>query len=158
GYALWQRAFDGDPSVIGRELAVSSTRVRIVGVLPEGFNGVGDHPIDLWMPITLAATLLPGGGTQWPWRTGDNAWLTPIVRIARGSQPRAMQTRVTAILRASGRERASRDTDATAELRSILPQRAGLTPEAKIASLLGAVSLLVLLIACANATNLLLAR
>jgi len=158
GYALWQRAFDGDPAVVGRELLVSSTHVRIAGVLPDGFNGVGDHPIDLWIPITLAAGLLPGGGAAWQWRTADNAWLTPIVRITNDTRAQAMQARVTSILQTSARERATRDTAATAELRSILPQRAGLTPEARIASLLGAVSLLVLLIACANATNLMLAR
>ena len=158
GYELWQRAFDGDPSIIGRDLVVSSAHVRIVGIAPEGFNGIGDRPLDLWLPITLASALLPGGGPQWAWRTADNAWLTPIVRASSGAHVQALEARATAILRAGGRERAGRDTVATAELRSILPQRAGLTPEAKIAALLGAVSLLVLLIACANATNLMLAR
>jgi predicted permease len=158
-FGLWQRQFDGDPSIIGRELIVSSSHVRIIGVAPRGFNGVGSRPVDLWLPVTLAVGLLPSVGPQWPWATADNAWLIAIARIAPDVDPHQVATRATALLRGAALEHATRDTAAVVELRSVLPARAEtFSPEAKIASLLAAVSLLVLLIACSNATNLMLAR
>lgn len=158
GYRLWQRRFDGDPSVVGRELIVSATRVRIIGVAPEGFNGVGIRPLDLWLPVTLAAALLPPG-PQWPWATADNEWLLAIARVAPRVDPHRVAMRATVLLRAAALEHGTRDTSATVEIQSILPARAPtFSPEARIASLLGAVSVLVLLIACSNATNLMLAR
>ena len=158
GFGLWQRQFGADPAVVGRDLIVSSTHVRIIGVAPPGFNGIGTRPLDLWMPVTLASALLPAG-SQWPWAIADNAWLNAIARLSPGADPRSVGTRATALLRAAALARASRDTSISIELQSILPARAGaLSPEARIAALLGAVSLLVLLLACANASNLMLAR
>lgn len=158
GFGLWQRLFDGDPGVVGRDLIVSSTHVRIVGVAPPGFNGIGRRPLDIWMPVTLASALLPAG-PQWPWATADNAWLNAIARVGPGIDPQRIAGRATALLRAAALERATRDTSISIELESILPSRAGaLSPEAKIAVMLGAVSVLVLLLACANASNLMLAR
>jgi len=158
GFGLWQRQFDADPAVVGRDLIVSSTHVRIVGVAPPGFNGIGTRPLDIWMPVTLASTLLPSG-PQWPWATADNAWLNAIARLGPGIDPQSVGARATALLRTAARARATRDTSISIELQSILPARAGtLSPEAKIAALLGAVSVLVLMLACANASNLMLAR
>jgi predicted permease len=158
-FRLWQRQFDGDPSVVGRELVVSTTRVRIVGVAPEDFNGVGTRPLDVWLPVTLAGRLLPSSGTQWPWATADARWLLAVARLAPQVDPRQVATRAAMLLRIAASERATRDTSTAVELRSILPSHAAsFSPEAKIASLLGAVSVLVLLIACSNATNLMLAR
>lgn len=159
GYGLWQRQFDGDPSVIGRELLVSTTAVRIIGVAPPGFNGVGSAPIDLWMPVTMATSLLPVG-PQWPWATATNAaWLQSVARVAPGVSAERVAARATALLRAAAAEHATRDTSISIAVQSVLPSRASVfSPEAKIAALLGAVAVLVLLIACANATNLMLAR
>jgi putative ABC transport system permease protein len=158
-FGFWQRQFDGDPSVVGRELIVSSTRVRIVGVASDGFNGVGMRPLDLWLPVTLIGGITPAG-PQWPWRTQeDNSWLQAIARVAPHVDPHQLAARATTLLRAAAREHSTRDTSTTVEIHSIVPSRAEtLSPEAKIASLLGAVSVLVLLIACSNATNLMLAR
>jgi predicted permease len=158
GFGLWQRQFGGDPAVVGRELIVSSSLVRIIGVAPRGFNGADSRPIDLWMPVTLAAGLTPAG-PQWPWATADNHWLNAIARVVPDGDPRRIAARATTLLRTAALDHATRDTAATVELHSILPARAKtFSPEAKIASLLGAVSLLVLLIACSNAANLMLAR
>jgi hypothetical protein len=110
------------------------------------------------MPVTVATALLPPG-PQWPWATADNAWLNAIARLDAGIDPQSVAARATAVLRAAALARATRDTSIAIELQSILPARAGaLSPEAKIAELLGAVSVLVLLLACANASNLMLAR
>lgn len=52
----WQRHFGGDPGVIGRTLRVNQTPLTIVGVLRAGFHGQSGAT-DLWVPITMAPTL-----------------------------------------------------------------------------------------------------
>jgi predicted permease len=159
GYGLWQSRFGGDPGVVGAELVAASTRVTIIGVAPREFHGVGTRNIDLWFPLTLGATLLPPG-PSWPWATAYNAaWLNGIVRLSDGVEPAAFAARATVLMRRIAVARSPRDTAATVELRSVIPSHTGpLTVEAKIAALLGAVSLLVLVIACSNAASLMLSR
>ena len=125
--------------------------------LPDEFNGVGTRPLDLWLPVTMASALLPGAGAEWPWATADNAWLMGIARVTAGVE----QLPVACDDVAS--RRVARTIDArhvaTIEIESILPRNAeSFSVEMKVASLLGGVSLLVLLIACANVMTLLLAR
>jgi predicted permease len=53
GYALWQRAFGRDPAVLGRGLRLGGRLQTIVGVAPEGFEGLSaGQPVDLWVPAT----------------------------------------------------------------------------------------------------------
>ncbi len=155
-YGLWQREFGGDRNVIGRDLIIGEQRLRIVGVAARDFNSVGIAPLDLWLPITLATKLtfvLP------QWSTGVQRWVFPIARLRPGVNPALVAQRATTLRRALERTLPRGDTTTAIELQSILPSRAPvLSPEAKIAALLGAVSLLVLIVACFNAANLMLAR
>ena len=155
-YGLWQREFGGDRSAIGRELTVGDQRLRVIGVAARDFNGVEIEPLDLWLPITLAPrlTFVPP-----QWTTAMQRWLFPVARIAPNVDPSIVAGRATTLQRALERTLPKGDTTIAIELRSILPSRAPtLSPEAKIASLLGAVSLLVLMVACFNSANLMLAR
>jgi predicted permease len=53
GYDLWQRAFGGDPSVVGKALRLGSRALTIVGVAPPGFRGISvGQPMDVWVPLT----------------------------------------------------------------------------------------------------------
>ena len=93
------------------------------------------------------------------WSTSPRRVLFPVVRLEPGVDPSLVSRRATTILRALGRTAPKGDTTIAIELRSIIPARApALSPEARIASLLGAVSVFVLIIACFNAANLMLAR
>jgi predicted permease len=157
GYGLWQQRFDGDSSIIGRELRVSSERVRIVGVAPDGFNSIGSVALDLWLPLTMAPRLLSYAGPTI--ETTRGRWLLAVTRPTSGVDPRQVASRATALLRSAEAEHDGRDAPLAVELRSILPWRAeALSPEARVATLLGAVSVVVLLIACSNVANLMLAR
>ncbi len=156
GYNLWQREFGGDGGVIGRELVVGDQRLRIIGVASRDFNGVEIEPLDLWLPITLAPKLTFAPQN---WATTMQPWLFPVVRLEPGVDPAVVAQRATTLQRALQHALPRGDTTIVTELRSILPSRAPeLSPEAKIASLLGAVSLLVLVVACFNAANLMLSR
>lgn len=159
GYALWQRQFNGDSSVVGRDVMVSTERVRIIGVAPNGFNGPGTRPVDLWVPLSLMNRLQPFMGHALTVTMVDAHFLRPIVRVAQHAAPEQVAKRATMLLHAALADRPGADTAVTVVLHSVLPSRAAvLSPEARVASLLGAVSVLVLLIACSNAANLMLAR
>ena len=52
-YDLWQRAFAGDPAIVGKPLRLGSRTHTIVGVAPRGFTGIATgHPMDVWVPLT----------------------------------------------------------------------------------------------------------
>ena len=50
----WQKLFAGNPAVIGQSLLVNRLPYEIVGVMPEGFRGLGILPPDYWAPLALA--------------------------------------------------------------------------------------------------------
>ncbi len=155
-YGLWQREYGGAPGVLSRELVVDDQRLRIIGVAPQDFNGLARDPCDFWLPNALMPRLTFAAPD---WRTSAARISFPVARLAPSVDPLLVQRRATAIARSLERARPHGDTTATVELRSILPWRAPeLLPEARVASMLGAVSLFVLVIACFNSANLMLAR
>jgi len=60
-YSFWQRRFGGDTSALGRKLRVRNTVYDVIGVMPQRFFGmtVGAAP-DIWVPLTMQAELYPG--------------------------------------------------------------------------------------------------
>ena len=156
-YGLWQRELGGDPGVIGHELTVDDHRLRIVGVAPRDFNGVARiQAIGLWLPVNLLPTLTFAPQN---WATSNLRMFFPVARLKPGVDPALVARRATTVQRALERTVPNGDTTIAVELRSIFPSRAPeLSPEARVASMLGAVSVFVFIIACFNAANLMLAR
>lgn len=161
GYGFWQRQFEGSPSSIGRTLTIGDDQYTIVGVAPRGFTGVTNEVVDAWVPLTANVTAQEYAGWL---RSRQAYWLNIIARVREGMTPEKASVMATAALRAG----AIRDGESPKELATLSPSvhltsvvpresRADST-DAKVAVLLGAVSLLVLLITCANVANLQLAR
>jgi putative ABC transport system permease protein len=146
-HGLWMRRFGGDRSIIGRPLLLNGVPHEVVGVLPSTFE-FPDSTIEVWAPLALA------GGTSPPSRTSHQltvyARMKPRVTL---EQARSDMDRVGAILSAenpdSNRTHGAWVTLLDDELRE--PVRATLL-------LLFASVAFVLLIACVNVANLLLAR
>jgi predicted permease len=151
-FGFWQRRFAGDPNIIGRSLNLSSTAIEVVGVMPAGFSFPRPE-IEIWIPLALNPT-----------RTAPY-FLKGIGRLAPGVSPSEAETETTAVLWNYARQHPD-----TGENRVPLDQGSALktivTPlkevmvgatQKPLLILLCAVGL-VLLIACANVANLLLAR
>jgi predicted permease len=159
-YGLWQREFGSDPGVVGRELDLGHARYTVIGVAPQGFTGAELTPVDVWLPLHVAATLrfgsdrFTGSRTWW--------WISIVARLRPGVPAEAAATEATALHRAGRRElfeKGSERPDPTILPASLIAARGpSPAPEIAVSRWLAGVSLVVLLIACANVANLLIAR
>ncbi|MGA1995281.1 MAG: ABC transporter permease, partial [Bryobacteraceae bacterium] len=164
-YSYWQRRFAGDARVVGRKLAVSGVPLTIAGVAEKGFSGIFNGlPADAFAPIAMYPVTNPAAATAW---SGANMhWLTPIARLKAGvplaqaqAQMRVLWPQVAdavndAAFKSGGRRRKFNEATIT-----LTPgARGSRTEMADPLRALGVATGLVLLIACANVANLLLAR
>lgn len=162
-HRLWQGTFGADRSVIGRVVELNRARTMIIGVAPRGFDGPDLSGTDVWLPLATYA-----GGRNWysSWFSGMPVQL--IGRVAPGTPNEWISSAATTIVRRTvaqeGRgdpTNAVRDTGAVMLAGPILESlRPSIkpAPEVAIATRLVGVTLIVLLIACANVASLLLAR
>jgi predicted permease len=160
GWELWQRRFGGDPAVLGRTLDFGEGPYTIVGVAPRGFTGVNLVDVELWLPAIVTGAALQG--PEWLDPDGRGAyWLNVIARVTPGPLE-VVESRATAVHRA-GRERDAAsgryDPESRVVLGSLIAARGpNASAESRVAKWLAGVSAIVLLIACVNVANLLLAR
>jgi putative ABC transport system permease protein len=146
-HGLWQSRFGSDPAVVGRKILLNSVPHEVVGVLPPSFE-YPDSTIELWAPLPLEGSLQP--------QSRSNHQLSVYARMKPGvtlAQARTEMDRV-------GQQLSQAYPDTNARHGAwVLPLREELTGpvRASLLLLLGAVGF-VLLIACVNVANLLLAR
>jgi putative ABC transport system permease protein len=151
-YPLWQRRFGGDPAVLGRTIQLSSRAMTVVGIMPpdtrvflKSGSLVGKPP-DLWLPFAFAeADRQPRG-----------RYMTAIARLKPAVAIEQAQTQMSTIAATLSKEWPEFDTGWGVRLAPLREELAGELRGALLV-LTGAVAF-VLLIACANVANLLLAR
>ena len=158
-YEFWQARFQGTPAVLGKTVRINDEAYAVIGVMPPGqfgptwwFEGGGHSSVELWTPFV--PYLLPGESVWAESQRDSRGWyaigrLKPKVSLAAAQ---ADLQRIAANLSS----RYPMDRDVGVALRPLQEDRiANLRPA--ILLLMGAV-LLILLIACSNVANLLLAR
>ena len=164
-YRLWQRRYGGDSSIVGKQIAVEGKSFTIVGVAPPEFFGlqVGSAQ-DFWIPFAAEPLL-----RQNSWlRSGNYYWLSVVGRLKPGVSSEQASADLDLIFKQVLLERASK-IDNDQERRQFISQNIQVTSASKgLARLrqqfskplliLMVVVAVVLLIACANIANLLLAR
>ncbi len=168
-YNYWQHRFGGRPDVLGKTVAVGPAETTIIGVTPPSFIGEtsGQQP-DVWLPLRLQPVVSPHDDRLHDRPPSRSMWLHVFGRLKPGVTPAQAESQANALFLA-GLE-SFYGSAAQGERRSeFLDQRLKITPAARGASstrydfsnsltaLLAAVGVL-LLIACANLANLLLAR
>lgn len=157
---LWERALGRDPEVLGRTLEVDDQPYTVIGVAPRGFTGTDLTPVDVWLPA-LPAEFLNRGDDGFVASRGSY-WLRAVVRMAEGASSAVAESRATALHLGGRADRIEegRFNPDTYVLTAPLIEARGPTASAtsKTALWLGGVSLIVLIVACANVANLLLAR
>jgi predicted permease len=165
-FGYWQRRFARDPDVVGRTVRITGTSITIIGVTPPGFFGerVGAAP-DLWVPLTMWGQVVPGRNLL---RSPGTGWLTLVGRVKPGISIPEAEAALTALFRQFllgmlGPNMADDDRrDFARAAVTLAPAHNGLSSLraqfSRPLQILMAVVALVLLIACANVANLLLAR
>jgi putative ABC transport system permease protein len=164
-HRAWQTTFGGDRAVLGRSVPLDGRAYTVVGVMPPSF-AFPDAQTAFWIPLTPAQLPPPAA----PRSDSPNSYYTDAIfgRLAPGVSPAQAEREVDGILRAVDLELAPRfpALEDQYRQRASLVKRAEAVPmkdelvapvRPRLQLLLGAVGL-VLLIACANVANLLLAR
>jgi putative ABC transport system permease protein len=156
-HACWQRRFGGDPAVVGRDVLLNGHPFRVVGVMPEGFAGTEIiYTPEVWVPMTMQAWIEPGN--EWLERRSTQN-IFAVGRLKDGVTAEQAQASLNLLAEQVGREYPDTNEGQKIVLIPpgfILPQLRGAVV-GFAAVLMGTVGL-VLLIACTNLANLLLAR
>ncbi|MBI3982423.1 MAG: ABC transporter permease [Gemmatimonadetes bacterium] len=163
-HRLWATRFGSDPAVTGRGLRINGREFMVIGVAPAGFNGMM-RPIasDVWLPITVEPLISPGSDDLTSMRSRS---LMVLGRLRPGASLAATQDQLAALARRRFEQfrdswvtvrGEGRRLTAVPEPESRLPPQIG-GAAVGFAAMLMAVVVLVLLIACANIANLMLAR
>ena len=151
-HAGWRKLFRGDQGVIGRRVVINGAPYEIVGVMPDGFRGLGITPPDYWAPLALA-------GQFRDTTEGPENGMEVVGRLKRGLSPEAATAAVAAW--ASGRTDFKTVPGHPIQV-SLTPRRGTLSADDMDSLLLFAPLFfafgLILAIGCANVANLLLAR
>jgi putative ABC transport system permease protein len=151
-YGLWQRRFGGDPNIIGRKLNLNRNETTVIGVLPAGFqwhirqNSMSGRVAELWTPYVITNEM----------RQRRGRFLSAVARLKPGVTMAQAQAEMTGL--GARLEQQFNSFNANWGV-NVVPLRTQMVGEIRLALwiLLGAVAF-VLLIACANVANLLLAR
>src|SRR5438552_7914933 len=169
-YAFWQDRFGGARDVIGRRIRILNTSYEVVGVAPLQFHGetVGANP-DIWVPLTMQSEVFPGqdylSEETSPFRKTE--WLQAIGRLKPGVTLAQAKASIEVEFHQMIETQAGGMSEE--EKRQFLNQHLAVTPGSHGAStlrgdfgkpllILMVVVGLILLIACANIANILLAR
>jgi macrolide transport system ATP-binding/permease protein len=168
-YASWQSNFAGNSAIIGSTVYVQTHPFTVVGIAPPNFFGdrIVERPPDFWMPLSDEPTIEGQGSDLWPKGDEDSAWFYLLGRVRPQTQIPALQAKLSARLRQWMFAHVQYTAHGGATL--IPRQHVVLSPggggiqklqaqTGKGLRLLMILSSIVLLIACANFANLLLAR
>jgi len=153
-HGFWRSRLGGDPGAVGTSITLNGTRVEVVGVAPAGFSGLSGRA-ELWIPMAAAASFF----SPVLLRGREAHWFRVVGRLSEGATLAEARDQVTALGRAIGEEVPPQDPEDVygAGLRSFDDVRVNEDARAAV-FLLAAAAGLVLLVACANLSGLLLAR
>jgi putative ABC transport system permease protein len=156
--AFWRRRFGGDPQIVGRSIPLDDLergegRYEVLGVMPPGFAypvGVS-RPTDIWIPYVVPADQrIRNPGSR-------SIYLQVIARLKPGVSLTAAQAQMDQIAAALETANPQWNKDSRIGVRPLIDHVVGSSTKSWMLMLLGSVGI-VLLIACANVANLLLAR
>ncbi len=146
GYHVWRDRFGSDPGVLGQAVKVNGEDATIIGVMPEGFRF--PQLEDVWVPLRLDPVALP---------RGEGTYVTPFGRLKEGLTAEQATAELSGIAGRLAEAYPETNRGLDAVVKPYTKMAMGGDSEAILLSMLGTV-LLVLMVACVNVANLLLAR
>lgn len=147
GYDLWQNRYEGDPAIIGKTMRANGVTTEIIGVMPRGF--LFPTQAKIWLPLRLDPVAIQ------PWGTGT--FLEVMGRLKPGVTMEAARQDIAVVCTRIAAEHPKENEGVTPLLKPFTEEYIGQEPTIMLWTMMAAV-LGVLLIACSNVANLLLAR
>jgi predicted permease len=154
-YNFWQRRFGSDPNVIGTSVTLNRRHFTVLGVAAQDFRGAEMTVPDVWIPVTMQPALMPENKFL---DLPNCSWLTVVGRLKDGVALNQVQAEMQLVAAQMDHEYPGRKTTVNVMPGSFLNFPEVRSEGAPIAILVMAAVGLVLLIACANVSNLMLAR
>ncbi|HKP85179.1 MAG TPA: ABC transporter permease, partial [Blastocatellia bacterium] len=161
-YACWQRDFGGDPSIVGRTISLNRHDFTVIGIAPAGFTGtdLGAGP-DIWAPMMMHNELQPDLGLFYGKGSRRGLIFTVIGRLKPGVTLAQAQASLGNLASQLEQEYRTDNEGRNVKLVPLLQARIDPTGTGQVVTdsiVLMSIVGIVLLIACVNVTNLLLAR
>ncbi|MGA2650707.1 MAG: ABC transporter permease [Terracidiphilus sp.] len=151
---LWRRHYGGDRAIIGKQVRLDDTLYTVIGIMPSSFENVVSPTAELWAPLQYNPAL-PSDGREW----GHHLHLIGRLQASVDTQQAANELSVTLHALAQAYAKGYDSAGGAPDSIVVHPLQGDLTQGVRPALLaVLAAALLVLLIACVNVANLLLAR
>src|SRR5581483_3075820 len=158
-YGLWQRAFGGSPSIVNSTILLNRQPFTVIGIAAQDFEGTDlGGGIDMWAPMMMHDVLQPGFDF---YNARRGLFLFPVARLKPGVTVQQAQAAMSALASNLEREYKNDNEGRSVKVVSLLQDRldpGGTGQLLLISGLLMGIVGVVLLIACGNVANLLLAR
>ena len=158
-YEFWRTQYGGETTILGKAIDVAGVPYTIIGVAPAGFTGVNPNRVDIWLPLGVATRIWSHNALN---PNSSGFWLECIGKRRAGVTVAQLEDELTREYRAVFRNSPRFESTYAKAKATVGPMVVARGPvrgaDARVALWLAAVSVLVLLIACANVANLLLLR
>ena len=154
-HRLWTRAFGADRAIVEKTIALNGQQIAVAGVAPEDFDGIDFMKADLFVPTSLQQVIFPQQDFQYD---ADTSWLTIVGRRQPGADIAQVRAELALIAGEIDRQQPPRTTTLSIEPATALSLPPARSDILTVAAIVLAAFGLVLLIACANVANLMLAR
>jgi len=173
---FWQQSLSSDPAILGKTVSINGTPFDVIGVMPEAFHGIKQEldPPDFWVPITMQtivmqhpSLLVPNGGAEGAYFLNVFGRLSPQATTNKSAMTQTqawLDQQIRTSLRAleGAKLIPAREQEINRVTEPLIPANHGVSlvrsQYGNSLQILMCVVALVLLIACANLTNFLLAR
>jgi macrolide transport system ATP-binding/permease protein len=155
---FWQRRFGSDSSVVGKTIRLNQTLFTVVGIAAPDFVGTEPKVPDVWLPLSMQPEVMPDRDVRDFFAAENLSWLSAVGRLKPGVTPRQAKADLSVLAAHRDTLYPGRITQVEITPSAFLNNPAARTVVLVAGALLMVAVGLVLLIACANVANLLLAR
>ena len=152
---MWRARFGADSQIVGRTIRVRGAALQVVGVASRGFDGVGEVPIDFWVPLSMIDHVSEETGLFGP---SQPELLLVVGRMTPGLGPAETRARLTTWARSTFADRSPADRVSHVSLVSRATTLPLSTDVLLLLTPIVVAFVLILVMACANVANMMLAR
>ncbi|HEV2205732.1 MAG TPA: ABC transporter permease [Candidatus Acidoferrales bacterium] len=153
--SAWHGTFEADPAIVGETVTLNRTAFRVIGIAPPGFGGTVPVASAFWAPVTMVNAFWPASNDL---GDDDLSWLALIGRLEPGVSTQQATANLNVVASALNSRQPGRITTVSLSRANLLSMPSMRAPILIVGGVIMAAVGLVLLLACANIANLLLAR